>query len=315
MKVLLVYRASETHWDNLRRAAPGAELLVASSESEAARLIADADAVLGNRWFLQSLPYAKRLRWMQSNSMGVDLILRSGADLSRIVLTRVRGVYDDEVAEHAVALALALVRGVHKARDAQRERAWRREALGTLFGKRALILGWGGVGQGIARRLSALGCAVSAARRTHAGPPVTGCGGFTIWGPSWREALPQASLVFLALPLTSQTRDIFGEQEFQLLPHGSFLINVGRGENVDETALIEAIRGGRLAGAGLDVVREEPLSPASPLWSEPAVLITPHVGRSPESGRYRWEPVFEENLRRFARGEPLLHVVDKEAGY
>jgi phosphoglycerate dehydrogenase-like enzyme len=315
MKVLLLYQPNETHWHSLCRAAPNAELVVASSESEAAALIVDADAVLGNRWFLQSLPYARRLRWMQSNSMGVDLILRSGADLSQIVLTRVRGVYDDEVAEHALALALALVRGIHKARDAQRVSAWRREPLGTLSGRRALILGWGGVGQAIARRIAAFGCKVSAVRRTHTGPPLTDSDGYTIWGADWREALPQASLVFLALPLTAQTREIFGEREFQLLPHGSLLVNVGRGENVDETALLDAIRSGRLSGAGLDVFREEPLDPANPLWSEPAVLITPHVSRSPESGRRRWEPVFEENLRRFAHGEPLLHVVDKEAGY
>ncbi len=315
VKVLLMYRPDEAHLHNLRRAAPEAEIAVAESQESAAELIARADAVLGNRWFLQSLPHARRLRWMQSNSMGMDLILSAGEALKNVTVTRVREVYDDEVAEHAVALALALVRGLHLARDAQRDAAWRREPLRTIHGMRSLVLGWGGAGRGIGRRLLALGAEVAAVRRSHAGLAERNAGGVTVHGGGWRDALPHTDLLVLALPLTSATRNLVGGPEIAALPRGAYLVNVGRGETLDEAALLTAIQTAHLAGAGLDVACQEPLPAEHPLWRESRVLLTPHVGRSPETGRRRFEPVFEENLRRFASGEPLLYVVDRTAGF
>src|SRR4051794_7213968 len=145
----------------------------------------------GNRYFLQSLSHARRLRWMQSNSMGVDLILRARATLEDVILTCARGVYDDEIAEHALALMLALTRGVHHARDDQREQRWVRRPLRTLAGTRALVVGWGGIGRGIARRLAALGVRVEGVRRRGHGEPRDDETGFVVWGPiTWRRALP-----------------------------------------------------------------------------------------------------------------------------
>ncbi len=130
-----MYRPSAEHEQALRRAAPAVQLESAADESSAAELIQEAHAVLGNRFFLQSLPHARRLRWMQSNSAGVDLILSAGPALDGIVITCARGVYDDEVADHAAALVLGLVRRLHHARDAQRERRWERLRLETLRGR------------------------------------------------------------------------------------------------------------------------------------------------------------------------------------
>ena len=164
-----MYRPHSAHEKALRRAAPAARFETAQDEGSAAELIRNADVVLGNRYFLQSLPHARQLRWMQSNSAGVDLILTAGAALDGLVVTCARGVYDDEVADHAVALVLGLARGLHHARDAQLMRRWERSPLTTLRGRRALVLGWGGIGRGIARRLEGFGVEVSGCASTYLG--------------------------------------------------------------------------------------------------------------------------------------------------
>lgn len=292
MKVLLMYDPGPEHLARLRAAAPHAEIVTAHDEAEARLLIVDADAVLGNRWFHQSLDAATKLRWMQSNSMGVDVIL-DRANRTDFVLTCSRGVYDEEIAQHALALALALVRGLHRFHDAQSRAEWNRPPLRTLSGMDALILGWGGIGRAIGRLVESCGVRVHAGRSD---------GNYSF----------DVDLLFLALPLTHRTRHLVGAEELQALRPGAYVINVGRGETLDTEALLAA---NHLGGAGLDVFEEEPLPADHPLWSRKDVLVTPHIARNVERPPYRWEPLFEENLRRFASGEQLLHVVDREKGY
>lgn len=292
MKILLMYAPRAEHLARLSAAARHVDFVVAHDEDEARSLISDADAVLGNRWFYQSVGAATRLRWMQSNSMGVDLIL-DRASHRDFVLTCARGVYDAEVAQHAVALALALVRGLPTFRDAQQRAEWSRTSLRNLGDLDALILGWGGVGQTIAKLLAPFGTRVQAGRSD---------GRYSF----------DVDLLFLALPLTPRTRHLAGADALRALRPGALVVNVGRGETLDTDALLAAEH---LGGAALDVFEDEPLPPEHPLWARRDVLITPHVARSMESPPYRWEPLFEENVRRFAAGEPLLHVVDREKGY
>ncbi len=287
-----MYEPAAEHLARLQRAAPGADFVVARDVDEARALIADADAVLGNRWFYQSVDAATRLQWMQSNSMGVELILERAGHRD-FVLTCARGVYDGEVAQHAVALALALVRGLPAFRDAQHRAEWGRTRLRDLGNMDALILGWGGVGQRIAALLEPFGT------RVHSGRS-DGRYSFDV------------DLLFLALPLTPRTRHLVGADELRALRPGAFVVNVGRGETLDTDALLAAKH---LAGAALDVFEEEPLPEGHPLWSRPDVLITPHVARGIEDPPFRWESLFEENVRRFAAGQALLHVVDRERGY
>jgi phosphoglycerate dehydrogenase-like enzyme len=313
-----MYEPLPAHFAVLREAAPGAELIVARGEAEARAAFPTADAVLGNRWFLQSLRAAAgqhRLRWMQSNSVGVDYILSAGDDLAGVTLTCARGVYDDEMAEHALALLLALVRGLPGFVDQQRTGVWRRGPLRTLRGMRGLILGWGGVGCAAAGLLAGAGARVEGARRGLPRPE-TDSRGFPVWTPlTWRERLPEMDFLLLALPLTAETRRLVGAAELARLREGALVVNVGRGGTLDDDALLEAVRSGRLAGAALDVLEEEPPAPGSPLWREPRILITPHVARSAETAPFRWEGLFVENLRRFCAGEPLLNVVDPARGY
>jgi phosphoglycerate dehydrogenase-like enzyme len=310
-----MYEPSPAHLSALQQAAPEAVIAAASCEQSARAAIAKADAVLGNRYFLQSLDAAERLRWMQSNSMGVDLLVESAAR-RQFVLTNARGVYDDEVADHALALVLALARGIPLACEQQRRRVWQRPALRALRGLRALLLGWGGVARAIASRLHAFGVELTAVRRSECSTPderdpipVLGATN------AWRELLPQTDVLILALPKTPQTVGLIGAHELAQLPRNALVINVGRGGTLDETALLQALQSEQLGGAALDVFEREPLAHDSPLWQAPQLLITAHLGRSPELPPYRWEAIFIENLRRFATGAPLLNVVDHTAGY
>ena len=315
MKILLNYAPSDAHLDALRSAAPAATFSIASGEETARELIADADAVLGNRYFLQSIDRARRLRWFQSSSVGMDLVLQARPVLRNITVTNARGVYSAEMAEHAVALVFALFRRLHELRDAQVRREWTPRKLETISGASFLILGWGSVGSAIGKRLHALGGNVRGVARNRIialdGEEETLAG-----ATDWRALLPRVDSVVMALPLTAATRGIVGREEIARLEPSATLVNVGRGKTLDETALVAALTESRVAGAALDVFAEEPLDANSPLWSAPSLLITPHVARSRETAPpYKWEPLFVENLRRFAEAKPLINVVDLDREY
>ncbi len=317
MNTLLMYEPTDAHFRLLREAAPTARFHVAADMASAIKYIEDAQVVMGNRFFLQSLPRARKLAWMQSNSTGVDLILEGAGNLlDNVTLTCARGVYDDEVSDHALAMILGLVRGIHWARDYQKEARWDRRPLQCLAGQQALVLGWGGIGKGIARRLSAFGVKVEGVRRTHTGESVQDVAGFPVWGPDrWREALPETNLLILALPKNQATIDLVSWDELAALPKGAHVVNIARGGILNEDALRHALHEQHLAGAALDVFSTEPLPKDHWIWGEESVLLTPHWARSIESPPFRWQPLFEENLRRFARGEPLANRVDKIEGY
>ncbi len=315
MKVVLFYQPGAGHLEALSRAAPGAEIAIAGDEGQARLLAPEAEVIMGNRFFLQTLGLAERLRWFQSNSVGMDLILDAGGKLKGITITSARGVYDREMAEHGLALCLALARGIHVSRDRQRSGRWVRTGLRVLGGARALIIGYGGVGMALARHLADIGMKVTAARRRPGIPEGSDPRVRVVWGDGWRAELPAADVLVLALPLTRATRAMVDGSAIAAMKPGSLLVNIGRGATLAEGPLIEALRRGHLGGAALDVFETEPLPEDSPLWDQPELLITPHVARSREEPPCRWEPLFEENLRRYASGQRLLNVVDVEEGY
>lgn len=301
MQILLMYCPSSSHLAALRQAAPQAQIKIVTDEKTAKQKIQRADAVLGNRYFIQSLPFAENLRWMQSNSAGLDLILSSPFAHKPFQLTSVRGVYDEEVAEHTLALLCALARKIPYFRDAQKKQIWNPVSLLPIGGSRCLILGCGSIGQTIGRKLRSLGAFVEGVGRRS--------------DPSWQNSLRKTDFLISALPLTPFTRQFVSRTILEKLPPHAFFINVGRGKTVDEEALLERIGLSALAGAALDVLAEEPLPESHPFWQEENILITPHVARSPEMTPYRWEALFVENLRRFSEEEPLLNLVNKEIGY
>lgn len=258
-----------------------------------------------------ALERANRLRWVHSTAAGVETLLENVVG-RRILLTNSRGIHTIPVAEHVMGCILMFARNLHLAFRHQLHRRWQPEPGGELWGTTVGILGLGAIGQEVARRCRAFGARVVGLRRTPLPVPEVE----EVYGPEGLEAVLRSSqYVVLTLPLTPQTRRLIGTRELEWMRPEGVLVNVGRGALVDEQALMEALRSGRIRGAALDVFETEPLPPDHPLWDLPNVLLTPHVaGNSP---RYmdRAIPLFCENLGRYLRGEELLNVVDPEVGY
>ena len=261
-----------------------------------------------------------RLRWAHTASAGVGGSLHEAMRASDVVLTNAAGIYAEPMADTVLAMILHFARGLDFAVRAQAERRWDkapfdaadapiRELSELTLG----ILGLGGIGKAVARRGIALGMRVVALRRRpEPGPEgvevLSGEGGLD-------RLLRISDVLVVTVPQTAETRAMVGARELALLPEGAVVINVSRGGVVDEEALVEALRGGRLRGAGLDVFAREPLPMESPLWGLPNVLATPHVSGASHRFWRRQTDLVVENLRRYLAGEPLLNTVDKQAGY
>jgi phosphoglycerate dehydrogenase-like enzyme len=239
-----------------------------------------------------------------------------------VPLTNSAGVHAIPIAEYIIAGVLYFFRGLDIAVEQQHRREWDKQRfvgeqspLREIGGARVVIIGAGGIGSEAASRLTALGAkCVGVRRRPSLGAPK----GFerVIGFEAIETELPNADVVVLAAPLTEQTRGVLSAPRLDLLQPSALVVNVARGALVDESALIERLRSGRIRGAALDVFQEEPLASGSPLWQLRSALVTPHV--SPVSpGRFwaRELDLFLDNWRRFVRGDPLRKLVDKRAGY
>ena len=282
------------------------------SAPELLQRLPEADVlVVSMLWRNDMLAAAGRLRFIQSISAGTDQFDKALLRDRGIRLASAAGVNAQAVAEHAMALMLALNRRLPEARDNQAARRWRgmiseiaaRED--QLTGKSLLIVGLGHIGSRLARLARAFEMRVVAIRR-H---PAAGAGDLdAVWPPErLHEALAQADFVALTCPLTAETEGLIDATALAAMKPSARLINVARGRVVDEAALIEALQQGRIAGAGLDVVQHEPLDAASPLWALPQVLLTPHSAG--ETQRYE-DGVIDlllDNLQRLWRGETLLN--------
>jgi phosphoglycerate dehydrogenase-like enzyme len=273
--------------------------------------LGEADVVVVSMlWRNELLPTAKRLKFIQSISAGIDQYDRDLLRTGGIRLANAAGVNAHAVAEHAMALMLALQRHLHTGRDNQSAKRWRgmiseiaaRED--ELGGKTLLIVGLGRIGARLARLAKAFDLKVVATRRDpHRGR----AGADAVFGHDrLHEVLPTADIVALTCPLTRETENLMDTKALALMKPTAHLINVARGRVVDEEALTRALQEKRVAAAGLDVAREEPLAAASPLWAMANVLITPHSAG--ETQRYE-DGVIDlllANLERLWRGETEL---------
>jgi len=283
---------------------------VREAETLAAR-IGEADVlVISGLWHDALLDRAPRLRFIQSIGAGTDQFPRDELARRGIRLASARGVNYRAVAEHAMALILALARRLPEARDNQRGHAWRGMIgdLGRredeLGGKTLLIVGLGQIGGRIAELAKAFDMHVVGLRRD----PAAGKGVADAVSPMrhLHAMLPQADFVVLACPLTPETRHLIDAAALGRMKPSASLINVARGRVVDEGALIDALSARRIAGAGIDVTAEEPLPPSSPLWDFAQVLITPHTAG--ETRRYEDNviEILRDNIARLQRGETEL---------
>jgi phosphoglycerate dehydrogenase-like enzyme len=266
--------------------------------------------VVSGLWRNDLVRIATKLKFIQSISAGTD---QYDAALLRgrgIRLASAAGVNAYAVAEHAMALMLALARRLPEARDNQNARRWRgmiseiaaRED--QLTGKTLLIVGIGRIGARLARLAKAFDMRVIAVRRD----PARGAGGAdAVHGHDrLQELLGQADVVALTCPLTPDTENLIDAAALAAMKPSAHLINVARGRVVDEAALIEALQQRRIAGAALDVTREEPLAAASPLWTLPQVLITPHSAGETQRYEDAVLDILLQNLERLWRGETEL---------
>lgn len=256
---------------------------------------------------------APTLRWVQLPWAGVEHYVEAGVLDPRLTWTCAKGAYGPEVAEHALALALALLRSLKVRSQAI---SWNPSGApdpGTLYGARVVIAGGGGIAAALLEQLRPFGVQATVIRRKA--EPLAGAAR-TLGPDRLLEALAGARMAFVALALTPQTRHLIGAEELDALGPGGYLVNVARGAHVDTDALVDALRTGRLGGAALDVTDPEPLPDGHPLWGLPNCLITPHVA-NPVVGEAndRLLALFSENIGRLARGENLLGKVDVELGY
>jgi phosphoglycerate dehydrogenase-like enzyme len=253
------------------------------------------------------------LRWIQSSSSGVgDWIRRLKLAETSIVVTNAAGMHARPLAEYVVFAMLYFARRWPRMAAEQRAHHWERCAIDTLEGKTLGLIGLGHVGQMVARLARPFGVRVIGIRRNSAAVD-----GVDEVYPATEltQVLRQSDYLVLSVPSTAETVGMLGGAQLAMLKPDAVLINIARGALVDETALIAALRDGRLGGAALDVVSREPLSSDSPLWDMPNVLVTPHSMSTARTENEWLTDLFCDNLRRYLKGEPLRNQVDKIRGY
>ena len=303
----------------LQAVAPGVEIIPVTTSEEAVATVDEAQVMLGfcNEEILAA---GQNLHWIQVFSSGVERCvgnphMRSGNKL----LTNGQKVGSPALAEHAIALMMALVRGLDVYHGNQLNGSWQRVAeMGSgefmeLEGRTVLIVGLGGIGTQTAKRAHGLGMRVIATRGSRReGPDYVDYVGLA---PELPELVPQADVVINTAPLTEQTRGMFDASFFAAMKPTAYFVSVGRGASTVTADLVAALEKGEIAGAGLDVTDPEPLPEGHPLWSTPRVIITPHTAGRSDKSRDRLYLLVQENLRRYVAGEPMLSVVDIERGY
>lgn len=254
--------------------------------------------------------------WVQLPWAGVDAFasvlatLAAKPEHARPVVTSAKGAYSEPVAEHALALLLGCMRELpRKAREA----IWQPERTGlSLFERHIVLIGAGGVGQAFMDVVAPLRPRITVVRRNA--EPVVGASA-TITPDQLLDVLPSADTVVVAAAATTKTRHLLGAKELAALPPHAVVVNIARGSLVDADAIVDAVREGRLFGAGLDVMDPEPFPNDHPIWQEPTVVITSHSADTPPMTEPLLAGRVESNTRAFIAGETLFGVVDVEAGY
>ena len=315
MRIVLCYPAEARHIEQIQAAYPDATVISAGQERIAEEL-PNADIFCGHAkvpvpW--DETVKAKQLRWIQSSAAGLDHCLASCVVDSDIVVSSASGVLADQVAEHALALATGCSRKIPLFLQQQHQKEFIRRPTRDLTESTILIVGFGGNGQRLAEVLHPLKTKILATDYfpNRPAPLLNYLGG----PDELHDLLPQADFVFLAAPLTDQTRNMFDASTLFAMKPGAVLINVARGGLVVEQALVDALESGHLDSAGIDVTPEEPPAANSALWAAPSLIITPHVGGQSEKRIDRMTDLFCENIIRYRRGQPLINSVDKKLGF
>lgn len=299
----------------LDAAGPGSEIVVGKTTDEQIKYAPNADVVLGiipKEVFLAT----KKLRYVQSLSAGVDAILYPEFVQSDVVLSSEKGIVGNQLAEHAFGMLLAFNRniaGLARLQGWIEDRPAWRGRLFELTGRTMGVVGLGGTGREVVKRAKAFGMRVIATdvEEVPGSPDVD-----ELWHASrFHDLLEASDVVVICAPLTKETTDLFDDEAFSHMKKGSLLINVTRGEIVNEDAVVRALKDGTLAGAGLDVTPREPLPADSELWSLDNCIVGCHTAGASQFRADRVIELFCRNLRHLRNNQPLEGLIDKYKGY
>jgi phosphoglycerate dehydrogenase-like enzyme len=294
---------------------PDVEIVAAPPSGDALlRAVADADAFIGMP-SRDVIVAGKRLAWVQVLEAGVEKYRFPELINSSIVLTNLKKVASPGIADHAMGMLLALTRQLNYFIAARTQESWVRKRYNVfeLQGMTAVVIGVGGIGSQVAQRAWASGMHVIGVDPQDINP--TPYVERLVYPDRLDTVLPLADVVFVCAPLTTESEHMIGEKQFGLMKRGVFFIAVSRGKLYATPALVSALESGKVAGAGLDVTDPEPLPKGHPLWKFENVIVTPHIATYSQHEGERAIAVIEDNIARFAKGEPLRNVVDKQKGY
>lgn len=282
----------------------------ASTEEKLSEVVEEMDILLAFRISDNMLQRALKLKWIQSLATGVDYITKNPSLSGEILITSTRGIHGPQMSEMAFLLMLSLSRNFPKMIRNQDTVTWERWPGKLLYQKKVCILGLGVIGEEIARKCKVFGMTVyglDIIRKEresidHFFTP-----------EEVLKAVRDTDYFIVVVPYTPQTHHIVNKEVLSVMKASSFFINIGRGELVDEDALIEVLQSGRIAGAALDAFTHEPLPPEHPFWKVKNLIITPHVGGASDIYAEQALPIFEENLKRFLKGERknLINLVSR----
>jgi len=327
LKVLVSIQQPVKQWqipvegiETLRKRFPHIQFIHATSPEQRAEGLAACDAMY--TWILKDdeLERAPKLKWVHTSAVAVETLCLPELFARGIAVSNTRGVQAVPIAEHVMAVMLALAKQLPFVIESQQQSRWaQNQFVGArlpwlLKGRTLGLIGVGTIGSEIARRAESFGMKVIALRKR----PAYGTIGHVerVYGKDHLdEFLAQSHVLVICAPLTPDTHSMMGANQFAQLPQGAVVINVGRAKIVDTDALIDALKSGHLGGASLDVFPQEPLPPEHPLWKTPNVLLTPHTSGFRQG---HWDEVvelFADNLDRWLRGEPLKFRVEPELGY
>lgn len=297
---------------DLARADEGGDF---SSKEQFDELLAKAEVLYAWRLPQNVIARAPNLKWIQVMFAGVDSFLHGDIRQSSVIITNVRGMNAVPVAESVLELMLMFVKRAPLCFRLKQEKQWKSFVPAVLYSRTVGIVGLGSIGREVARLAKVFGMRVVATRKSAKKVGRARYVDVLLPSGQLRQLLLESDFVVLALPLTSETSSLIGEQELRTMKSTAYLINIARGGIVDERALIHALDEGWIAGAGLDVFATEPLPTESRLWELPNLIFSPHVTGDMEDYNTRATGLFCENLRRYLKGEKLLNVIDKKKGY
>lgn len=316
MKLLLTTRMGDPYFGLLDDLEDVQKVWV-STPDEVVKEIVDADVVYGwpNRDQFLS---AERLKWIQVPSAGVEMLCSVPEIVeSDVVITNSRGAHARVIAEHTFAMLLAFTRGLHRFEQDKAARRWSRDAaiadVLEIAGWTMGIVGYGQIGQQVAQRARGFEMEILAVDEN---PVPDAPHGVEVWGlDRLPELFEQSDTVVIAAPFTPRSRHMISADLLNRMKPTAYLLVESRGGIVDEAALVDVLKKGKIAAAGLDVFEEEPLPPTSELWDVPNLIVTPHLAGASLQKDRRCVEILRENIGRFQRGETLVNLVDKRKGY